>query len=338
MKFSALSRLERSANKRRVRASQHRSSGGLSRFCAITLAANTKASSRLDRLPEYFRDTVEWITGRSRRKGDANKENRAVGALPTAGKGATSCSEAGTASLKSPSEMGICDSVDEEMLKRLTAIPPGMDKNEWLATHTLSLFENVNALCGTMSEVCTPVTCPIMSYPGETKAQWVDDRKKHKYSYPAMQYIDCVMSFCETTSKDEQLFPTKYGNVFSGNFESHCRKVIRLLWHCCGHLYSNHWEQMAVLNLRPQCSIVLAHLHMVAKMYGLLDSKELSMLSHTLQLVRRVVHQDGESTRAKSGTASGGTRNARVPSSKSGSWGGHPTPAVLACKPYAHTC
>lgn len=74
------------------------------------------------------------------------------------------------------------------------------------------------------------------------------------------------------------------GNSFSGNFESHCRQVIRYLWHCCGHLYSKHWEQLTMLNLRPQCGLVLAHLHMIAKLYGLLDSKDLTSLSHTTQV------------------------------------------------------
>uniref|UniRef100_A0A0M3HR72 MOB kinase activator-like 2 n=1 Tax=Ascaris lumbricoides TaxID=6252 RepID=A0A0M3HR72_ASCLU len=279
---------------------------------------------------------------RSRRKGDVNKENGAVASTAqVGGKSATIGSDTTGTTRKSPSEMGICDSVDEQMLIRLTALPLGMDKNEWLATHTLSLFENVNALCGTMTELCTPVSCPIMSYPGVPKAHWVDERRKH-HPYSAMQYIDCVMSLCETSSKDEQLFPTKYGSVFAGNFESHCRRIVRLLWHCCGHLYSKHWEQLAALNLRAQCSLVLAHMHIIAKMYALLDSKELSALSHTLQLVRPVIVTQpcGAQGIYSKGTGQGNaaSRCSRVPSSKSGSWGGHPTPAVLACKPYAQTC
>lgn len=30
----------------------------------------------------------------------------------------------------------------------------------------LALFEAVNALCGTLTELCTPVSCPVMCYPG----------------------------------------------------------------------------------------------------------------------------------------------------------------------------
>uniref|UniRef100_A0A0N5AEX5 Mob1/phocein family protein n=1 Tax=Syphacia muris TaxID=451379 RepID=A0A0N5AEX5_9BILA len=273
---------------------------------------------------------------RSKKKGDAVKENRRGAILANGQKAGASCSDVNTTSYKSPSETGVCGSIDEQMLRKMTVTPAGMDKNEWLASHILSLFENVNALCGTLSELCTPVSCPVMSYPGVQKVQWVDERKKH-HAYSAMQYIDCVMTFCEKTSKDEQLFPTKYGNSFSGNFEFHCRQVARYLWHCCGHLYSKHWDQLTVLNLRPQCSLVLGHLHMIAKLYGLLDSKDLTSLSHTTQLVSNF-SQNGTASSNAAGIVGGTSRTCRLPSSKSGSWGGHPTPAVLAAKPYAHTC
>ncbi|KAK6036586.1 hypothetical protein COOONC_25909 [Cooperia oncophora] len=73
----------------------------------------------------------------------------------------------------------------------------------------LALFDHVNALCGSLSELCTPATCQYMSYPGTAKAYYIDERgKRHLYS--AMQYMDCVMSFCEKASRSEELFPTKY--------------------------------------------------------------------------------------------------------------------------------
>ncbi|VDN56234.1 unnamed protein product [Dracunculus medinensis] len=191
----------------------------------------------------------------------------------------------------------------------------------------LALFEAVNALCGTLTELCTPVSCPVMCYPGVPKAHWISERRKH-HLYSAMQYIDCVMSFCEKSSKDESLYPTKYGNSFSCNFESHCRRLLQLLWHCCGHLYTNHWEQLSALNLRPQFSLVLAHMHSIAKIYGLMDSKELSIISRTLQVILSFLHSGGHSH----------SKWSRMPSSKSGSWGGHPSPSIISYKSYAQTC
>ncbi|KJH41647.1 Mob1/phocein family protein [Dictyocaulus viviparus] len=232
-------------------------------------------------------------------------------------------------------ELCVCDSIDDQVIEKFTALPPGIDQREWLATHTLALFDHVNALCGSLSEFCTPVVCQYMSYPGTTKAYYIDERgKRHLYS--AMQYMDCVMSFCEKASRCEEMFPTKYGNQFSGDFDSQIRRVVRLLWHCCGHLASKHWDDLGQLELRPQCSLVMAHLAKLSKTFALLDIKDQQLINNLVQAIRplnMISSSHGHDT-------SGGTsqRWSRIPSSKSGSWGGHPTPSAFSCKSYAQTC
>lgn len=129
---------------------------------------------------------------------------------------------------------------------------------------------------------------------------------------------------------------------FPSDFEQYCRRIIRFLWHCCGHIYSKHWDLMANLNLRPQYGLVLAHLAAVAKQYVLLDSKEMNSLTNTLCLVRPpclqappakrsggVGEQLGFSTESNV-TANYTTNSAnwsKMQVSKSGSWGGQSTTA-----------
>ncbi|KAI1722671.1 mob1/phocein family domain-containing protein [Ditylenchus destructor] len=281
--------------------------------------------------------------------------------------GVVSFSKTGSAKLARKATMSVdtcvADSLDDGMLDKLCAIPSGMDRNEWLATQTLAMFDHVNALCGTMSDVCTPVTCNHMSYPGVSKASWVDEKgKRHHYS--AMRYIDSVMSFCEGSRKNQSLFPTKYGASFSPDFESHCRRMTRLLWYCCGHLYTKHWEQLAILNLRPQFGLVLAHMSRLAKNYGLMESKEMTSLNNTLQQVRPSSHNPSSQSRPtkRQNSDHDSTQqpeNAifaappsnrwsqqviRVPAMKSGSWGGQVQDPVMIGAPtncnkcYAQTC
>lgn len=360
---------------------------------------------KFDRLQPFssIRETMDWIIGRSRRKaadlGKAaearvnNNLNAPVstvnnsgapvspGQVPATTVAATACSaggakktgvvsfsKTGSAKLARKATMSVdtcvADSLDDGMLDKLCAIPLGMDRNEWLATQTLAMFDHVNALCGTMSDVCTPVTCSHMSYPGVSKASWVDEKgKRHHYS--AMRYIDSVMSFCEASRKNQALFPTKYGASFSPDFESHCRRMTRFLWYCCGHLYTKHWEQLAILNLRPQFGLVLAHMSRMAKNYGLMESKEMTSLNNTLQQVRPSSYNTSSQSRAtkrqnSDHDSSQQPDNAifaapppnrwsqqviRVPAMKSGSWGGHSVqdPVMIGAatncnKCYAQTC
>ncbi|XGW32745.1 hypothetical protein V3C99_017348 [Haemonchus contortus] len=282
---------------------------------------------KLERIPDYLRETVDWIIGRSRRRDVKDAKTKRVASASVAQRSSTRKSQS--------TELCVCDSIEDHVIEKFTALPPGIDPREWLATHTLALFDHVNALCGSLSELCTPATCQYMSYPGTAKAYYIDERgKRHLYS--AMQYMDCVMSFCEKASRSEELFPTKYGSQFSGDFESHIRRVIRLLWHCCGHLASKHWDELGQLELRPQCALVMAHLSKLSKTFALLDSKDQQLINNMVQTIRPShVPSSGRGEDAGGATSQ---RWSRVPSSKSGSWGGHPTPAVLTCKPYAQTC
>ena len=125
--------------------------------------------------------------------------------------------------------------------------------------------------------------------------------------------------------------------------------MVRLLWHCCGHLYYKHWDQLGALNLRPQFGLVLAHIAKILKLYGLIDSKEMASLDHTVQLVRpptmtvqkvrpskrqgTAVYPDKDDLHDESGqknrsmeqqpkTNSFGSEKKSISSMKSGSWGG----------------
>lgn len=64
--------------------------------------------------------------------------------------------------------------------------------------------------------------------------------------------------------------------------------MIRYLWHCCGHIYTKHWDLLGLLNLRLQYRLVLSHLAKISQMYRLLDAKEDVAICSTLQLIKSI--------------------------------------------------
>ncbi|KAK7089126.1 hypothetical protein V1264_024892 [Littorina saxatilis] len=48
---------------------------------------------------------------------------------------------------------------------KLVQLPPSLDSNEWLATHTISFFNHVNLMYGVVSEYCTSESCASMIGP-----------------------------------------------------------------------------------------------------------------------------------------------------------------------------
>ncbi|PZC71056.1 MOB kinase activator-like 2 isoform X4 [Helicoverpa armigera] len=162
-------------------------------------------------------------------------------------------------------------------MRQLVDLPRGLDYNEWLASHTLALFDHVNLLYGTVSEFCTAASCPDMTGPGGRTYAWYDDRGK-KSRVAAPQYVDYVMTFTQKTVNDETVFPTKYANEFPAQFEGVVRRVLRLLFHVVAHMYAAHFRQLALLRLHAHLHLTFAHLTALDARFALLDHKETEVL------------------------------------------------------------
>ncbi|XP_017136448.1 MOB kinase activator-like 2 isoform X2 [Drosophila miranda] len=165
----------------------------------------------------------------------------------------------------------------EADLKALVDLPAGLDYNEWLASHTLALFEHVNLVYGTISEFCTQSGCADMTGPGNRTYLWFDEKGK-KTRVAAPQYIDYVMTFTQKTVSDESIFPTKYANEFPGSFESIARKILRLQFHVIAHLYAAHFREIALLGLHTHLNLTFAHLTALHRRFNLIDEKETDVL------------------------------------------------------------
>uniref|UniRef100_A0A8W7P8Z6 MOB kinase activator-like 2 n=1 Tax=Anopheles coluzzii TaxID=1518534 RepID=A0A8W7P8Z6_ANOCL len=162
-------------------------------------------------------------------------------------------------------------------LRLLVDLPAGLDYNEWLASHTLALFEHVNLVYGTISEFCTTSGCPDMTGPGTRMYLWFDEKGK-KTRVAAPQYIDYVMTFTQKTVSDESIFPTKYANEFPSSFESIARKIVRLLFHVIAHLYAAHFREVTMLGLHAHLNLTFAHLTAFHRRFNLIEPKETEVL------------------------------------------------------------
>ncbi|GJQ84536.1 hypothetical protein Trydic_g20032 [Trypoxylus dichotomus] len=162
-------------------------------------------------------------------------------------------------------------------MRMLVDLPAGLDYNEWLASHTMALFDHVNLVYGTVSEFCTTTGCPDMTGPSQRTYLWFDEKGK-KTRVAAPQYIDYVMTFIQKTISDENIFPTKYANEFPSSFESIVRKIIRLLFHVVAHLYAAHFKEVVLLGLHSHLNLTFAHLTALHHRFSLIEPKETEVL------------------------------------------------------------
>jgi hypothetical protein len=230
---------------------------------------------KLERLPEYLRDTVDWFMGKARRKEKEGNES----------------------SSSSDSKLYLEATVLERKLpemdmRLLVDLPAGLDYNEWLASHTMALFDHVNLVYGTVSEFCTQSGCPDMTGPGQRTYLWFDEKGK-KTKVAAPQYIDYVMTFIQKTITDENIFPTKYANEFPSSFESIVRKIVRLLFHVVAHLYWAHFKEVLMLGLHAHLNLTFAHLTALQHRFSLIEPKETEVLKD-LEIALRLTEDSSQ--------------------------------------------
>jgi len=222
----------------------------------------------MDKLPEYLRDTVDWFMGKARKRDrecmGSDNERKLY--------------------LQDP----LLDlRIPQNEINFLTDLPGGLDYNEWLASHTIGFFENINYIYGTISEFCTPSSCPDMVGPGPRQYLWVDEKgKKSRLSAP--QYIDYIMTYVQKTINDEATFPTKHGNEFPTGFDSQIRKVHRLLFHVLAHTYHSHFKEIVLLQLHAHLNAVFVHFVEFSLRYHLVEEKELEVLEDLIVALKIV--------------------------------------------------
>jgi len=168
----------------------------------------------------------------------------------------------------------------------MVTLPPGICVQEWIATHALALFHNVDHHYSVISELCTADSCPTMTGPGSAVFLWVDERgKKIKCSAP--QYIDYVMAHCQQLVTAQDVFPTKYEQNFSSEFRATITKMLKLLWHVVSHIYHSHYEAFNDLGLVRYLNMMTLHMVLFVEKFNLIEEKELLILSDLISELKR---------------------------------------------------
>jgi len=165
----------------------------------------------------------------------------------------------------------------ETKLRQLVELPAGIDYNEWLASHTIALFDHINLIYGTISEFCTPLICPEMTGPGNV-SMFLSLTSLKDIKVPANTHIEYVTIFIQKTINDESIFPTKYDQKFPPDFEATVKRILQLLYQVLAHIYHAHFREIVLLNLHPHLNCLFSHLVLLGDNFKLLDEKDLSPL------------------------------------------------------------
>lgn len=172
--------------------------------------------------------------------------------------------------------------------KALVQLPPGEDRNEWLAVTTVDIFTQLNHLYGAITEFCTNETCPIMCAGPKFEYQWADGVKITKpIQVSAPKYVEYLMEWVQSCLDNDKLFPgtqtiSSKDDQFPKHFESVVKQIFKRLFRVYAHIYYHHFDKVVALGVEPHLNTCFRHFYYFVKEFKLVDEKEMAPLQEVI--------------------------------------------------------
>ncbi|KAF7511910.1 Maintenance of ploidy protein mob1 [Endocarpon pusillum] len=155
-------------------------------------------------------------------------------------------------------------------LRKAVKLPEGEDLNEWLAVNVVDFYNQINLLYGSITEFCSPQSCPEMKATDEFEYLWQDaENFKRPTKMPAPEYIEHLMSWVQGNIDNEQTFPSRIGVPFPKSFSQTIRQIFKRLYRVYAHIYCHHYPVIIHLGLEPHLNTSFKHYVLFIDEHGL---------------------------------------------------------------------
>ncbi|GAV03374.1 hypothetical protein RvY_13804 [Ramazzottius varieornatus] len=171
-------------------------------------------------------------------------------------------------------------SFDTEVdLKRTVRLPEGESLEDWIAVYIVDFFNRINLIYGTVTDYCTPSTCPTMSAGQKYEYFWSDGREYKKPTrMPAREYLTLLLDWVDTTINDIKVFPVFVDVPFPSNFLATCKKIASRMYRVFVHIYIHHFDTLTDLSAVPHVNLCYKHYYYFVTEFNLVSKKELEPL------------------------------------------------------------
>lgn len=171
------------------------------------------------------------------------------------------------------------------VLAKAVKLPKDEDLNEWIAVHVVDFYNQINMLYGSITEFCSPKTCPRMIATPEYEYLWQDSVTKKPVSLSAPDYVENLMRWIQNFFDDDNVFPNKTGAPFPPQFLTLCKTMLKRLFRVYAHIYCHHFDEITELGLQTHLNTSLKHFVLFCKEFQLIGQKDFGPLSELVQLM-----------------------------------------------------
>lgn len=173
------------------------------------------------------------------------------------------------------------------------------------AEPVVDFYNRINLIFGTVSEVCTPQSCPTMSAgrqcvaPSGARAcccrgrrapiltvrvrrydyAWADGKTyKKPTQMPANQYVSLLMEWIESQTNDQKLFPADDNTPFPKAFLGVAKTIFKRLFRVFAHIYYSHFDAVQNIGAEAHVNTCYKHFYYFVTEFKLVDLKEMEPL------------------------------------------------------------
>merc|ERR1711991_484917 len=173
-------------------------------------------------------------------------------------------------------------------LQAAVKLPDSEEKAEWLAVHTVDFYNQINLLYGSITDWCTPATCPIMSAGSKFEYHWADGVKvKTPQAVSAPAYVDALMDWIQALLDNEKIFPSRTDVPFPKHFESVVKQIFKKLFRVYAHIYYSHFQKIVSLGEEAHLNTCFKHFYFFIVEFDLVEKKEMEPLKDLIDRLIR---------------------------------------------------
>lgn len=164
-------------------------------------------------------------------------------------------------------------------LKQAVKLPPGENLDEWLAMNIVEFYNQISCLYASISDKCTPQTCPKMTAGPQYQYFWQDNvNYKKPTMLPAPEYIANVMSWANAYISNEKYFPSDPSVQYPPDFRPVVANIFKRLFRIYAHIYHHHRRDVVQMGAETNLDTSFKHFYYFCNEFKLIPEDQMKPL------------------------------------------------------------
>jgi len=139
-------------------------------------------------------------------------------------------------------------------------LPRGVDRNVWISSRVLIVYDEVVKWVNLLSDICTDETCPYMTAGRQFTYTWSDDDGTPPIPLSAPLYMNRLVEWAHTVLSNGAIVPQQEGTEFPERFLPDIELLMKRFFRVYAHTYFCHYKIIKKYD-------AIAHLNMSFKHY-----------------------------------------------------------------------